>query len=283
MFAQHWYWRTSWNRYPWWHRCQHHIANTHIAYYKSRTTLLGLVWTWAGDYTSDAVSWLIDLLRACGTNNYTYQCWCTYTIRLRGWRNAAEIVLFEISNSMKPYPYVCFTHIPVTWKKSFFGHANSKRFPTVFRQPLVYAWSNSTLMSWAFGFAQWGSAATEKRYGQSPHQDSGFQRVWHNQHLNVKGCNSLVHGELPGSFESSNLSRDTLRREIGRSQDSLGKATSRDISMKRSLSTVSTEHLRSKHDVHDVHLKGNMFSRQTTVTRKGHRFARTPPSVTDVS
>ena len=25
---------------------------------------------------------------------------------LRGWRNAVEVVLFEISNSMKPYPYV---------------------------------------------------------------------------------------------------------------------------------------------------------------------------------
>ena len=31
-----------------------------------------------------------------------------------------------------------------------------------------------------------------------------------------KGWNSHVHGEFPGKFESSNLSRDNLSREIGR-------------------------------------------------------------------
>ena len=35
-------------------------------------------------------------------------------VNMRGWRNTAEIVLSEISNSMKPYP-LWFTHIPVTW------------------------------------------------------------------------------------------------------------------------------------------------------------------------
>ena len=32
--------------------------------------------------------------------------------QVRGWRHTVDIVLFEISNSMKPYP-LCFTHIPV--------------------------------------------------------------------------------------------------------------------------------------------------------------------------
>ena len=30
--------------------------------------------------------------------------------RVRGWRNTVEIVLFEISNSMKPYPFVAHTY-----------------------------------------------------------------------------------------------------------------------------------------------------------------------------
>ena len=53
-------------------------------------------------------------------------------------------------------------------------------------------------------------------YGKSPHQDSGFQRVWLKQNLDFKGWNSHVHGEPPRSFESRNLSRDNLSREIGR-------------------------------------------------------------------
>ena len=34
--------------------------------------------------------------------------------------------------------------------------------------------------------------------------------------LMLEGWNSHVHGEFPGNFESSNLSRDNLSREIGR-------------------------------------------------------------------
>ena len=29
---------------------------------------------------------------------------------MRGWRNTVEIVLFEISNSMNPYPSVCHAY-----------------------------------------------------------------------------------------------------------------------------------------------------------------------------
>ena len=35
--------------------------------------------------------------------------------------------------------------------------------------------------------------------------------------LSFKGWNSHIHGEFPGSFESTNLSRDNLSRESGRS------------------------------------------------------------------
>ena len=34
--------------------------------------------------------------------------------------------------------------------------------------------------------------------------------------LNLKGWNSHVHGGFTGKFESSNVSRDNLSREIGR-------------------------------------------------------------------
>ena len=37
----------------------------------------------------------------------TYPC-------LRGWQNTVGVVLFEISNSMKPYPLGC-THMPTSW------------------------------------------------------------------------------------------------------------------------------------------------------------------------
>ena len=33
---------------------------------------------------------------------------------MRGRRSTAEMVLFEASNSMEPYPSVCFMHIPIT-------------------------------------------------------------------------------------------------------------------------------------------------------------------------
>ena len=35
--------------------------------------------------------------------------------------------------------------------------------------------------------------------------------------LSLRGWNSQAHGEFPGKFESRNLSRDNLSREIGRS------------------------------------------------------------------
>ena len=41
--------------------------------------------------------------------------------------------------------------------------------------------------------------------------------VWLKQNLHVKGWNSQVHREFPGSFESTKLSRDNRSREIGRS------------------------------------------------------------------
>ena len=53
-------------------------------------------------------------------------------------------------------------------------------------------------------------------HGQSPYSDSGFRRVWLKQNPHLKGWNSQAHRELPGKFESSNLSRDNLSREIGR-------------------------------------------------------------------
>ena len=59
---------------------------------------------------------------------------------MRGWRNTLEIVLFEISSSMKLYPSVFqeYTNTlrPVT---SFLSQNISMRFPTVCRQPLARA------------------------------------------------------------------------------------------------------------------------------------------------
>ena len=49
--------------------------------------------------------------------------------------------------------------------------------------------------------------------GQSPYQDSGFQKVRLKQNLSFEGWNSQAHGESPRKFESSNLNG----REIGRS------------------------------------------------------------------
>ena len=40
--------------------------------------------------------------------------------------------------------------------------------------------------------------------------------VWLKHNLNLKGWNSHAHRGLPGKFESSNLSRDDMSREIGR-------------------------------------------------------------------
>ena len=55
-------------------------------------------------------------------------------------------------------------------------------------------------------------------YGQSPYGQSpyGFQRAWLKHNLKLKGRNCQAHREFAGKFESSNLSRDNLSREIGR-------------------------------------------------------------------
>ena len=62
----------------------------------------------------------------------------------------------------------------------------------------------------------WLSQSSEvpDSYGQSPCYDSGFQRVWLKRNLHFKGWNSHVHKGFSGSFESANLSRYNLSREI---------------------------------------------------------------------
>ena len=59
-----------------------------------------------------------------------------YIYIMRGWRNTVEVVLFEISNSMKPYPCVLHAYTsklrPVT---GFLSQINSRRFLSVFREP----------------------------------------------------------------------------------------------------------------------------------------------------
>ena len=46
----------------------------------------------------------------------------------------------------------------------------------------------------------------------------GFQRVGLEHNLNLKGWNFKAHREFPGKFESSNVSRDNVSREIGRTR-----------------------------------------------------------------
>ena len=59
---------------------------------------------------------------------------------MTGWRNAVEIVLLEISNSMKPYASV-FHAYTSELRPDILVEAsnNSMSFPTVFRQPLTGA------------------------------------------------------------------------------------------------------------------------------------------------
>ena len=59
-------------------------------------------------------------------------------------------------------------------------------------------------------------AGEKQRYGQSPYEHCGFQRVWLEHNVIFKGWNSHVHRVLPGKFESSNVSRDNVSRETGR-------------------------------------------------------------------
>ena len=67
---------------------------------------------------------------------------------MRGWRNTVEIILFEISNSMKPYLPVVHAYTrklrPVT---GFLSHKNSMRFPSVLRQPLTEAMHSGAIPS----------------------------------------------------------------------------------------------------------------------------------------
>ena len=53
-------------------------------------------------------------------------------------------------------------------------------------------------------------------FGQSPYYHYAFQRARLKHNLNSKGWNSHIHRGLPGKFESSNLSRDNVGREIVR-------------------------------------------------------------------
>ena len=57
---------------------------------------------------------------------------------VRGWQNTVEIVLFDISNSMKPYASVFHAYTsklrPVI---ILLSQTDSMRFPSVFRQPLM--------------------------------------------------------------------------------------------------------------------------------------------------
>ena len=55
-----------------------------------------------------------------------------------------------------------------------------------------------------------------------------FQRVRLEQNLNFEGWSSHVHGEFPGKFESTNLSRDNLSREIGRASGRAARAGAAD-------------------------------------------------------
>ena len=49
----------------------------------------------------------------------------------------------------------------------------------------------------------------------------GFRGLDSSINLNSKGWNSQAHRELPGKFHSSNLSRDTVSREIGRNKKAI--------------------------------------------------------------
>ena len=52
-------------------------------------------------------------------------------------------------------------------------------------------------------------------YGQSPNEESGFQRVCIKHNIDVKGWNSQVHEECSGSFVSNSLSMEDFRMETG--------------------------------------------------------------------
>ena len=55
-----------------------------------------------------------------------------------------------------------------------------------------------------------GAGAGRRRYGQSPQQDSGFQRVLLKQNLIFKGWNSHAHREVPGIMLSQRILVGTI-------------------------------------------------------------------------
>ena len=80
--------------------------------------------------------------------------------------------------------------------------------------------------SWGRGFRFHGSNYTtanhiSKQQRRPPNQYFWFQRVWLKHNLNFKEWTSHIQRDFPGNYESTNLSRDSLSREIGRSVDLL--------------------------------------------------------------
>ena len=70
------------------------------------------------------------------------------------------------------------------------------------------------------GWPRWRRIRNEpcvRHTAQSPYLHCGFHRVWLKHNLNFKGWNSQAHRQFPGEFESSNVSRGNVSREIGRS------------------------------------------------------------------
>ena len=76
---------------------------------------------------------------------------------------------------------------------------------------ISYAASDAAAASATAAASDWAPG-----YIQSPYLHYGFLRVWLKHNLNSKGWNSQAHREFPRKFESSNLSRDNVSREIGR-------------------------------------------------------------------
>ena len=58
-----------------------------------------------------------------------------------------------------------------------------------------------------------------------------FQGVWLQHNVDVKGRNSHVHRGFPGKLDSSNVSRDNVSREIGRTPEGTKRATSVNVQL----------------------------------------------------